>query len=400
MAKKRKSRRRTKVRVALDVDVDINVRQRRARVKRINNRRRMNLREMRRGMGGLTAANLKQPSFFGNTALLSNAAQAQINNQKYETERELRDLQSEVRAIANAPPRAQQQHAQQIAGLQNQIAGLQQQQQQQNVIFQDYQRRIESGARQFVGRVAEGVGNLRGQVDELQGEQAARDDVDALSAAQLRTEVARRLGVGKNSIAPQFLTANRVQVNALLTDPDSPAKDQLLQLLRRSKTFTKAESESQPQPQPEAATGRIVNPLSELSDDDNDGDKGSVSSLRRQLRGFEARARTGASSLDDTDDIAMNFGDFTAQLAQQQPAQKAVQFQTPAREPEVEDTSDRESRQQLLLARARKQVQTPYQTPYQKSQRSPLSSENYAEAESLGLTPEFLDAHFQKADNL
>jgi hypothetical protein len=84
----------------------------------------------------------------------------------------------------------------------------------------------------------------------------------------------------------------------------------------------------------------------------------------------------------------------------QQPAQKAVQFQTPAREPEVEDTSDRESRQQLLLARARKQVQTPYQTPYQKSQRSPLSSENYAEAESLGLTPEFLDAHFQKADNL
>eukprot|EP01049_Picozoa_sp_SAG25_P000814 SAG25_NODE_30_length_20554_cov_36.028694_16_plen_102_part_00 len=91
------------------------------------------------------------------------------------------------------------------------------------------------------------------------------------------------------------------------------------------------------------ATGTIVNPLSELSDDDNDGDKGSVSSLRRQLRGFEARARTGASSLDDTDDIAMNFGDFTAQLAQQ-PAQKAVQFQTPAREPEVEDTSDRESR--------------------------------------------------------
>ena len=52
----------------------------RERIKRIRSRKRPNLRKMRNGMGGLTAANLKQPNFFGNTALLSNATMATMNN--------------------------------------------------------------------------------------------------------------------------------------------------------------------------------------------------------------------------------------------------------------------------------------------------------------------------------
>jgi uncharacterized protein YjbJ (UPF0337 family) len=256
MVKKRTKARRKKVKVPVDVDIDINVRtrvrpqpQRRERVKRINNRRRPNLREMRRGMGGLTAANLRQPSFFGNTAMLSNAAMAQINNQKYETERRLFTHEAELRAIQNAPARSQQQQAPQIAALQKQIAGLQDQQQQQNAMFQgqfqQYQKQVEAGARQFVGKVAEGVGELRGQVEDksaevgkLEDAKAAREGVEALSAPQIREEVARRLGVDKGRISHQFMTAHRVKVNALMADADSPAKEQLLGLLQRSKTFT------------------------------------------------------------------------------------------------------------------------------------------------------------------
>jgi hypothetical protein len=274
MGKKRTKGKRKKVRVPVDVDIDVNVRtrvrqqpQRRERVRRINNRRRPNLREMRRGMGGLTAANLRQPSFFGNTAMLSNAAMAQINNQKYETERRLFTHEAELKAIQNAPARSQQQQAPQIAALQKQIAGLQEQQQQQNAMFQgqfqQYQKQVEAGARQFVGKVAEGVGELRGQVEDksaevgkLEDAKAAREGVEALSAPQIREEVARRLGVDKGRISHQFMTAHRVKVNALMADADSPAKEQLLGLLQRSKTFTqrkpKAPPAQQPQPQPES----------------------------------------------------------------------------------------------------------------------------------------------------
>jgi hypothetical protein len=282
MGKKRTKGKRKKVRVPVDVDIDVNVRtrvrqqpQRRERVRRINNRRRPNLREMRRGMGGLTAANLRQPSFFGNTAMLSNAAMAQINNQKYETERRLFAHEAELKAIQNAPARAQQQQAPQIAALQQQIAGLQEQQQQQNAMFQgqfqQYQKQVEAGARQFVGKVAQGVGELQGQVEDkaaevskLEDAQAAREGVEALSAPQIREEVARRLGVDKDRISHQFMTAHRAKVNALMADADSPAKGQLLGLLQRSRVFTqrkpKALPEQQPQPQPQPESDRVEEP--------------------------------------------------------------------------------------------------------------------------------------------
>ena len=53
-------------------------------------------------MGGLTAANLQQPSFFGNTALLSNSAMAAMNNRTYALESQIRDNQSEIKAFIQA----------------------------------------------------------------------------------------------------------------------------------------------------------------------------------------------------------------------------------------------------------------------------------------------------------
>ena len=75
--KKRKSKSKSKaIDLTLRLNVELQQGPSKARVKRIGSRKRPNLRTMRNGMGGLTPANLKQPSFFGNTNLLTNAAMA------------------------------------------------------------------------------------------------------------------------------------------------------------------------------------------------------------------------------------------------------------------------------------------------------------------------------------
>ena len=94
----------------------------RERVKRIRSRKRPNLRKMRNGMGGLTAANLKQPNFFGNTALLTNAAMAAMNNKAYATERQLLDMQSEMRAQQQSGRQIADSTQQTIQALQNELA--------------------------------------------------------------------------------------------------------------------------------------------------------------------------------------------------------------------------------------------------------------------------------------
>jgi hypothetical protein len=53
-------------------------------------------------MGGLTTANLQQPSFFGNTALLTNSAMSAMNNRTYALESQIRDNQSEIKAFIKA----------------------------------------------------------------------------------------------------------------------------------------------------------------------------------------------------------------------------------------------------------------------------------------------------------
>eukprot|EP01048_Picozoa_sp_COSAG05_P022178 COSAG05_NODE_4339_length_1559_cov_9.341096_2_plen_233_part_00 len=106
---KRKHKQKRKVNSkskAIDLTLRLNVEleqglgfAKRERVKRIRSRKRQNLRQMRNGMGGLTPANLKQPSFFGNTALLTNAAMAAMNNKAYALERQMLDNQSEAKAL-------------------------------------------------------------------------------------------------------------------------------------------------------------------------------------------------------------------------------------------------------------------------------------------------------------
>eukprot|EP01048_Picozoa_sp_COSAG05_P001521 COSAG05_NODE_51_length_23916_cov_18.924931_14_plen_317_part_00 len=73
-------------------------------------------------MGGLTPANLKQPSFFGNTALLTNAAMAAMNNKAYATERQLLDMKAEVSAQQQGGRQIADSTQQTIQALQNELA--------------------------------------------------------------------------------------------------------------------------------------------------------------------------------------------------------------------------------------------------------------------------------------
>ena len=95
-SKKSKKPKTTEVSLKLQVEVVP------ARRKTLRPRKRPNLRTMRNGMGGLTPANLQQPSFFGNTAMLSNSAMSAMNNKAYALERQMLDHQAETRAQANA----------------------------------------------------------------------------------------------------------------------------------------------------------------------------------------------------------------------------------------------------------------------------------------------------------
>ena len=113
MAKKKKGKK--KIRKTLNLKINLEVDQRPARRKRIVSRRRLNLREVRRSMGGPTPANLRNPSFFGNTALLSNAAMANMNNKAYALENQMREHTAEVKALQMAG----QGESQQVQALQD-----------------------------------------------------------------------------------------------------------------------------------------------------------------------------------------------------------------------------------------------------------------------------------------
>ena len=120
MAKKRGKK---KIRKTLNLKINLEVEQGPARRKRIVSRRRPNLREVRRSMGGPTPSNLRNPNFFGNTALLSNAAMAAMNNKAYALENQMREHTAEVKALKMAGLG----ESQQVKALQDVNEGLQQQ---------------------------------------------------------------------------------------------------------------------------------------------------------------------------------------------------------------------------------------------------------------------------------
>ena len=92
-----------------------------ARRKSIKPRKRPNLRTMRNGMGGLTPANLRLPSFYGNTALLTNSAMAAMNNKAYSIERQLLDYTAEARAQLDVGRDVSQRTQAQIDDLQREL---------------------------------------------------------------------------------------------------------------------------------------------------------------------------------------------------------------------------------------------------------------------------------------
>jgi hypothetical protein len=98
MPPKKKRAKPSKARKTADLTLKLSVEVVPARRKSIKPRKRPNLRTMRNGMGGLTPANLRLPSFYGNTALLTNSAMAAMNNKAYSIERQLLDYTAEARA--------------------------------------------------------------------------------------------------------------------------------------------------------------------------------------------------------------------------------------------------------------------------------------------------------------
>ena len=121
---KKKPQRKKKHQIDVTLKLNVEVGQSRAtdrKSKVIRSRKRTNLRTMRNGMGGLTAANLKQPSFFGNTALLTNSAMAAMNNKAYALERQMLDQKAESQAQIAAGRDVNPQSQALIEGLQREV---------------------------------------------------------------------------------------------------------------------------------------------------------------------------------------------------------------------------------------------------------------------------------------
>ena len=122
--------------VQVNVNVSSQPQVRKERVKRIQSRRRPNLREVRRGMltqarvgGGNGASPFSNPAFYGNVKMLTDSAMNQFQNQRYGLEQQIRDSGSEQKALLAAGKvesaqligNTQQQLTQQLADWQKQF---------------------------------------------------------------------------------------------------------------------------------------------------------------------------------------------------------------------------------------------------------------------------------------
>ena len=127
--KKKRLVKRRKVSSQPNVQVNVNVQAqqvpKKERVKRIQSRRRPNLREMRRGMltqaqaqGGGGASPFANPAFYGNVKMLTDSAMNQFQNQRYGLEQQIRDSGSEQKALLAA---GKNDSAQLVANTQQQL---------------------------------------------------------------------------------------------------------------------------------------------------------------------------------------------------------------------------------------------------------------------------------------
>ena len=214
---------RTVGRTPIIINVNTNVSQEtaRERVKQIRSRKRPNLRQMRNGMGGLTAANLRQPNFFGNTAMLTNAAMAAMNNKAYATERQLLDMKSQVSA--------QQQDGRQIADSQQQtIQALQN----------------ELAVTRAFGQAAHQRGQQQVASTRVQGQTQQADDLMGMQRGAFLQRVAQAAGVSVSEMNVPRLT-ERLRRD-LISKIQANDKAGILELIGPTL------SEPEPEPEPES----------------------------------------------------------------------------------------------------------------------------------------------------
>ena len=195
MARKKTKSKKAKSTKTIDLTLRLNVeleheKARPKRVKRIKNRKRQNLREMRRGMGGTLQQKMSAPNFFGNTAMLTNAAMSAMNNKSYALEQQIRDNQSEIKAFIQAGN-----------GDNNQVRRLQVQNQ---ALIDDLERTQTSGRRH-----EHQIGRQHHRIDQMfkfEGEQAQeieRLKVENLSITQQMSQMGSKI---RNDLSPSLST--------------------------------------------------------------------------------------------------------------------------------------------------------------------------------------------------
>ena len=197
MAKKKGKKKAAKRKQTIDLTLRLNVelaqqKQAPKGVKRIQSRRRPNLREMRKGMmtqaqaqgggGGAQQSVFANPAFYGNVKMLSNSAMNQFQNQRYSLEQQVRESSAEQKAmLAAGRAEAAQQAAQTMATQVQQLSALQQQ-----FGFQSQQ----------LAAVSAAAGVEKGKADTLQqqqDQQAIEQQYTAQSQADEEAERAARL---------------------------------------------------------------------------------------------------------------------------------------------------------------------------------------------------------------
>ena len=215
MARK-KARGKKKKKVSVDVTLRLNVeleqdKARPKRVKRITSRRRPNLREMRQGMGGTLQQQMSAPNFFGNTAMLSNAAMSAMNNKSYALERQIRDNQSEIKAFIQAG-RGDNAQVRQLQG--DNQALLQNLEQTRNTLSQRDQKLLQK--QRTVDSVFIGFADIDDKMKQLRQENQS-----------LTQQLSRFSQVG--STIRSTLTPSLAQMDVSSIQPTTPASNLLAQ---------------------------------------------------------------------------------------------------------------------------------------------------------------------------
>ena len=214
MARKKTKSKKAKSTKTIDLTLRLNVeleqeKARPKRVKRIKNRKRQNLREMRRGMGGTLQQKMSAPNFFGNTAMLSNAAMSAMNNKSYALERQIRDNQSEIKAFIQAG-RGDNAQVRQLQG--DNQALLQNLEQTRNTLSQRDQKLLQK--QRTVDSVFIGFADIDDKMKQLRQENQS-----------LTQQLSRFSQVGSTIRSTLTPSLSQMDVSSIQQQPNTPSSD-------------------------------------------------------------------------------------------------------------------------------------------------------------------------------